>query len=952
MSDFNVPLNRGYVSSRDPAALEQGELTAALATYWGPGDPTRFRKIPGRTAFATGTLPISAVHLLSFDSGPDMLIAKVVSKILQGTPDTPGPLEDFLTGLDAESTILAVAHSNNRWYATNGIDPVIAIEGLFGGASYEEGTEDSSFGATNRKYQSQGFKVPRSGFFSNVQVPLTALGAPTGDVECALYDNTSEEPNVALTDAGFADFSTVGAATLEATSEWATFNLLTPIYLSAETPYHIVLRHLAATSTDAAVWIGDTTGTYTGGIACNAAIGVGWTNRTAVDLNFRVQANRARNAGMIAPTETPAPVASSVTLVAPSRPTAETNTGFLHPEFARDATGVSTKATATVNGGDTAKTCTWKDFASSTAANRLLTITWGYGISGPEGASGRGAPNQDDVIDIRNPAGGKAAVLFEKSENGGVTWATLFVSKGAFTGAYAVPVTANSNLVRFRATITPVAASDEDTIDISDITITSGSVLAPFTTDVGMYYSVAEYDRTRDLESAPGPVSGLVAMLTQNLVTFAYPSVVKNPVSTDWRVYRTFDGGAYPAGATLIKESPITETTFTDNFLIDKDTPGGKTIDFDEVAADNQTEPIHYFRNLPPPRLDHISAFGGGLVGVKGRQMFYTPPGFPEYWPPANVIFDFDLEEHDNLIASFNCGTSQVVFANGAVFYLNDLPRVTQGTLNDSQVSPLRGAPGAVSAKAICSFSVAGESRVAWVSRFGIHQTNTSSHSRLTDDLQWGKDAEGNPGEVNLSTLESSVLSWDREKEILWFEADRDGDGVNDHELPIHMNPQMQKPNGMPMLGQFTPKATSALTQGDVASTYRRFSAHPSDGNVYLEDDGGKDGATDIATRLLVRSPRIYGGRRLFQVNRGSVRHSDWGAGEVCTIRTTLHLDDAQETEIVAETVSLEAVRGSEFFPAGSCEWCQFEIEHTSEALGAIFDLRIEALGMGKAGRV
>jgi hypothetical protein len=659
-----------------------------------------------------------------------------------------------------------------------------------------------------------------------------------------------------------------------------------------------------------------------------------WYLATGYD-RMRVLENdgTVRPAWMVGPVVPPTCVASNGT--APTYPTASTGS-FTSPANAYDADTATFSYASLSAAGST--THTWTTWSSDSAATRRLEVR--YRLAG--------LPINDDtdrsvgvggVID----SGYLVTVLLEYSVDGGSNFSTLVnaTRRGANgTDVTAqVPLTANSNLIHFRATLTYTSGTSQATLRIVEIKIQAGGGGAAVTTGTGMYYAFTEYDATRGLESPPSPQSAIVDLAAQNTVTLTLPAAAQNSTATHWRIYRTPDEGVVPTQLGFIGAALIAQTTFVDALALPVTLQSRPIVPLRTITGGDDEGDTTVPRDTPPPALSFVTAWKGALCGLRidsPRELSYSDPGRPESWPEFYRITSFPLPERDELVALVPIGDTMLILAKEAALVLTDLPLVVSGVFNAAEATPLRAAKGCVGRYAACAYSVAGESRAAWVSTFGVYSTNGSTVVPLSDDLDW-------PNEVSVSDLGSSVLLWDQELRVLRLWVDADGDGVNDRQFLFHMSPEHQKDQGPKItLGEAT---TSCAVGGVVDDTWHLYTGHVSDGTVNLE--GGEE---NTAT-MRIKPGMIYGEWSDWQAIKGNLRHTDFGDGEECSVAWTWGRDVTGNTGTVTKAVSLEGHIGTEFFVNRSGEWAELEIVYEGSGLGSIQDCRVSVLPLGKSGK-
>lgn len=489
--------------------------------------------------------------------------------------------------------------------------------------------------------------------------------------------------------------------------------------------------------------------------------------------------------------------------------------------------------------------------------------------------------------------------------------------------------------------------------------------VAPFTTTSGgMFYAITEYDSQRRLESPAWRLPGDAGITTnadllENSVVITLPSGSVNEYTTDYRIYRTFDGGTAPGDLYRVGDVPVqrdAEPVFVDTFAIDKDSVGINTYrTLRVVESDGGT--TYYDLDTPPRAWKHITHYQGSLVGIdkdNPRSLWYTPPGLPESCPdPIHRIRSFPLAENDRLVGAMEVGEVLVVLAEEAVMSIRGLPIVQgDGVYNIPTIRKLSGQPGCVGVRAFTPLSRDGTDAGAWVSRYGIHITNGDTAQRISDQM-WN--------DVEPSYLDTAVLIWDEKLHTLMFCYDTDGDGENDRWAIFHMREFKQ--SGFPRITWGHYGNINCLVEGVVNGTQRIMSGHTNDGNVYLEWDGNVDeslaasgvypGAPANVVPFDIKTGRFYRDEEYedYEVFKANLRHSNWGA-ETATVQVFFGRDHNITTSgSISKTVSLNGYGGTEFLIGRSMEWAEFQIQHLGvSGTGSINDLRNVYDGAGDSG--
>jgi hypothetical protein len=105
---------------------------------------------------------------------------------------------------------------------------------------------DRVFTDATSEYIGQSFAPGGSIAITHIKASLrTTAGSPTGEIECAIYDDSGGEPNVAVTGLGFDDFSKIKADSLSGTFADYIFAVPAGVTIPNATHY-VVFRHLDA----------------------------------------------------------------------------------------------------------------------------------------------------------------------------------------------------------------------------------------------------------------------------------------------------------------------------------------------------------------------------------------------------------------------------------------------------------------------------------------------------------------------------------------------------------------------------------------------------------------------------------------------------------------------------------------------------------------------------------
>jgi len=620
--------------------------------------------------------------------------------------------------------------------------------------------------------------------------------------------------------------------------------------------------------------------------------------------------------------------------------------GFTNPTNAYDSDdetfAYGTRSTA----GTITHSWTWA--ASTAGTSRTLSTKWAVaGFQKPV------EPGTESVGTGGSLSSGFHVTVLVEAFNldGASTWRTIassiLISPTLQTQNLAVTDGVDLATITVRATMTYNSGSNPATLRIYFTRSTYGSTLSNFDETAGFYYAYTEYDGPNDRESPPSDFSKIVTFTAKNAITLTRPATV-NTTATEWRIYRTVSGATNTLDSLgkILASGDINSLTYVDRFVEDTSGAVAVTIQLTPTIPVMTVGDLVIPRDSPPPAFISMISWNGSIVGISRtdrRTLRYSQAGRPESFPEFYVVSSFPLDEHDGLVGQMAVGETLVLLLEGAVLALEDLPRVVDGQFNGASARPLKGHPGCVGEYAYTAWSVAGEPRGAWVSPYGVYVTNGQVCACISTDLAW-------ENEVNVSFLGSSVLRWDAKNLILWFEFDLDGDGLNDHEMPFHMAQAHSKGESRPKLGQPTSKATSCMASALIASTHYRFSGHPSNGGVYVEESGTVDAATGVTVEMVVRSGQIAKDKVDLAVVKATVNHSNFGTGETGTLTATLYRDAANTENSKEQSVRLDGNRGTTVGIGRSGELVDFEVSYSGTGSGGIGGVTIELDGQGRSG--
>ncbi len=717
---------------------------------------------------------------------------------------------------------------------------------------------------------------------------------------------------------------------------------------------------LAASSTTLYKATPGASGTFaTSGISLNASathltvahsadrhyIGDGYSTNQVLESD-----GTTRNMGMEEPVEKPVGTATAGA-GSRTRPNATvSNSGWTDPGNTFDSSA-ATFGYASLSAAGTATLVT--SFAAQARTGKRISVK--YGLAG-----GQFLGDSDDFEfghGGKVEAGWDVTIKIELSHDAGVTYDEVLLNETALrpiadTVVLSASTDVNDDQLRLRYTFTYNTGTKTATFRVYDSYAENGATGAAVSTTTGLRYAVTEYDQTRGLESAAGPFSELVTLSSassHNSVSLTLPSAALNATTTHFHIYRTTDGGTAPQDLARIGVALVAAAggAFLDNLSVPITTVGAPFLGLWRVE-DSRSNSVYFPRDLPPPEFQWMAEFKGSLLGIRrqDRALYMSAPGRPESWPEINVVGSFPFKEHDILVAAMPVGDALLIAAQDLMLRLDDIPIVVRGVFNAAEVHRIDGAPGCVSQYAITPFSVAGEPRVAWVSRFGVHVTNGYTHETISLDVDW-------PAFCSRANLNNASLFWDEDEDVLILDYPTSTTG-NNRSAYIHMGLMHRKQNGQPKW-TFPHHSTVTTRAGAVVGgEWRVYEADWSDGVVYLT--GGTTDASQsfsgTQVPLDVTTGRLYGERRDTSVTRAGLEHGNFGSGQNATLTWTAGRDSASNNQRVSKTVSLNGQQHTEFFVGRAGQWHEVRIQHTGSARSFIKGIWGHGDRQGESGKV
>jgi hypothetical protein len=650
-----------------------------------------------------------------------------------------------------------------------------------------------------------------------------------------------------------------------------------------------------------------------------------------------------RGMGMIPPAEGPALTYNGSTGTV-SRPDTDT-ASFTNPGNAYD-TDAETFADGTLSSA-TSVSETWSYSSGSTGTSRTLYVSWSVTTAG-------GGTFWDWTSFFGWDLGAKVSVKIELSENGGTSFteimnATLTDPQAPNVLNYPVADATALTSAQIKVTLTYTAGTKAVSLRIQDIRIQDAPAATVSWTN--LTYAFTEYDEDEGLESAPSAPIGTGAQSSKVAVNVGLPAAALNSNATHYNIYRTPDQGTNTQLG-WIARVPVSQTTFPDDFtLYDKDTQPSRLIQYIQVEVEGAVE--HYYRDEQPPNLRRVTHFRGSSVGlsdVNRRAIFYSQAGFPESYPAINIISKVPLDEHDEFLDLEEIAGSLIVAAKGAIVRIDELPRSVAGTFVATPPTPIKGAPGCVGDKAMAKVNYKGRSFAAWISpEDGVLITDGHEWRPVTNDLDWSA--------FDGFTKTDWVLDYLKHLRALVLCYSSTASGTNDRYYLLHLSDRHIKRDGSAKVTGPHYGAINALTSGVVSASTRVYSAHTSDGKVYVEMNTatGADSSnaynTDGDWPLIITGPRRYENWMSYSALDARLYHTDFGTSQTCTVGYEVGREASGESSTRSQSVSLSGHGATQFDVARAGGWHQETITHTGTGTGAIAYLQVNAAGQGKEGK-
>lgn len=472
----------------------------------------------------------------------------------------------------------------------------------------------------------------------------------------------------------------------------------------------------------------------------------------------------------------------------------------------------------------------------------------------------------------------------------------------------------------------------------------------PFDMVSGIGYTFTEYDQERNLESegwsTPESIQWAASGL-YNGITINLPSSFINPTATHYKVYRTVEGGINPSEAGFLALIPSGQTTFVDKFDYDKNTVLTPKYPMVRVLDNTDGTAIYYHRNTNPEPFKQIGVFGPSVIGIDAnepRALWYSAPGYPEYFPSIYKISSFPMKEHDELVTFVGVDRVLIVFAKDGVFTLNGLPYASQNAVfKTAEVIRMAGAPGCVGPRAATEMADhKGNPLAAWIARDGVYITDGYRYKRITDELDW-------PAVISTGAerAEEFVLHYHKDLRMLLVYYTQSKYNPNYLYLTIHVDQVKldQNNEGFPKITGAHYGKIGHTTDGVYNGIYNVYSVHPELTTVYkeLQRDYARDDSNALSDTgdisYVLKTGKYYNPEyKLWEVQKLVIHHGDFGNNVSGLLTFDYGRDDTGFMDSIYQWVVLEGNKMTEVPVNINCQWFQINLDVEGAGTGAYIE--------------
>lgn len=266
---------------------------------------------------------------------------------------------------------------------------------------------------------------------------------------------------------------------------------------------------------------------------------------------------------------------------------------------------------------------------------------------------------------------------------------------------------------------------------------------------------------------------------------------------------------------------------------------------------------IHH-ANMPPPTSTTGDVHDGQMVldNVRNsKELSYSLPGKYDYFPSIYKI-PIDGKDGDRVMVVRRVGDILMAFMRHQLVRINFLPLSVDPEFNPGRAYEELGADhGCVAKLGVTTFTPPGRSTLAaFVSDNGIYVTDTARCRIVTEDFDWY-------ASVDVTQLSKAVLTNYAKEHVIRFDYIAAGSGAteNNRYLLLHYHPSHLKGeegHRFKITGPNIGKAASACIAKLLAEKIL-FTGHPTDGRLYVEDNGNDD-AEGTGINFLIETRENY----------------------------------------------------------------------------------------------
>lgn len=438
--------------------------------------------------------------------------------------------------------------------------------------------------------------------------------------------------------------------------------------------------------------------------------------------------------------------------------------------------------------------------------------------------------------------------------------------------------------VRLHGMLANTTAPTADATGGTGITLSSGNTLEYWVEErvKDADGNIIKRNATTLTVTVTGPVTNKDIVITR-------PDVV-NSDATHWALYGTATNDTFPTGAE-IDEVVIATTTITDTRSgTNPDLPTGEEYEVVSVEVAGIVQNLSKWG--PPPSASTGDVMEDSLVTNdidNPSHLRYSFPDEPHAFPAVNFI-RFETKEQDSVTCIRSLSTFLIVSLNDTLWRVDTLPRPEDSAFQTERVkAQIQGAHGCTGPTAACLFSAGGSVRMAYISRYGLLQTDGHSWETLTDDLDW-------EATFTIESLRrATLLNNPRYFRLEMYASTSSGLQA----YYFHYHPTVVKEGGKLAVSGPISIGASAATVAKLNSVDEVFTLR-SDGTVYRENYGSADDAS-----WHVESAQVYPADfgETIKLKRSWVHLKDGTVGQEVTSRFVMSNEGQDDVTLDAPIV-------------------------------------------------